>query len=269
VKNSFIRYLWLLVVSVSLIIAGSALLNACGDEVPSPPPPDTTLTTPATDEPILSSDEVCARVWAKLPDDLEGNYTKVQLKRDTRSARYLGDHKWKFEVLGFVETREQLPETLKQKPDDSWISLQSESVSTCELRLTADFYERNGTVEISGVEEFNVQTSTETDETPVYPKLQLLWVRATYADMYYEMEGSVLNVGRVPVHDVEAEIANFDTSNTLISTYKGALIPDTIDVSETARFNIKFELNRKDIHYKIRFLTPSGDSIEYEKKEGS
>ncbi|MFC2018978.1 hypothetical protein ACFLU4_03370 [Chloroflexota bacterium] len=268
-KNSLIRYLLILVVSASLIVGGAVLLNACDGEVPSPPPPDTTPITPATDEPSLSSDEACARVWAKLPDKLADKYTKAQFKRDTRSARYLGDSKWKFEVLGFVEIREPLPETLKQKADDSWVSLQSESVTTGELRLTADFYERTGIVEISGVEEFNVQTSTETDETPVYPKLQLLWIRATYADMYYEMEGAVLNIGRVPLHDVEAEIANFDPSNTLISTYKEPLDSDTVGVSETARFKIKFEETRTDIHYKIRFLTPSGDLIEYERKEGN
>ena len=64
--------------------------------------------TPSSDEPELSEDEVCSLIWTKIPSELPDGYSKNDLFTDSGKAEYEGDGRWLFSAFGKVE-KEGLP----------------------------------------------------------------------------------------------------------------------------------------------------------------
>lgn len=232
----------------------------------TPPAPEPSLEPqPApVDTPSFSQDEVYAYIWSRLPDDLPGGYAKTQFSPDTRLATYQGNKKWQFEVLGSGEIIESLPTQIYKEPDSfSWFEQTEEEITTYEIRLTADFYEKTKVVEILDIEKFNIKTENRVSKVPVFPELLVHWVTSTYYGSSYHFEGEVTNVGKMPLRNVEVEIDDFDSENNLVLTQRTPLYPDIIDVGERAHFYLRYR-ERIDLrYYNYRFILPSGEEISY------
>ncbi len=216
------------------------------------------------DNPSFSRDEVRAYVWLRLPNDLPGGYAKTQFSPDTRLATYQGNKKWKFEVLGSGEIIVPLPTQIyKETNSFSWVEQTEEEITTYEMRLTVVFYEKMKVVEILDIEKFNIKTENKVSKISIYPELLVHWVIATYSGSSYHFEGSVTNVGKMPLQNAEVEITDYDSEDNLILTQRTPLYPDTIGVGEMAHFNLRYR-ERIDLrYYDYRFILSSGEEIFY------
>ena len=222
---------------------------------PPPPPPQPTI-----DEPYLSQDEVCTYVWSQLPSELPDGYKRSQFLIDTGKATYEGNGEWTFVVFGSGELK--WPSSTKieihEKTPGNWVGQQSQDVTTYELSLTAVFYEETKVLEIIDIEKFNEQLTTEAIETPIQKALLVHWIRGEYVGQRYRLEGSVENVGKIPLNDIQVEFALLDEDGKFLATEKTTLDPEIINPGERAKWFLNFTVREKVRRYNYEFTTASG-----------
>ena len=220
-------------------------------------------------------EEICVRIWDKLPYELPNDYKIEQFDKETRTAEYLGDKQWKFEVHGTGEERIAASNTTEEKSDILWIEKVEEKVTTYDLKLQGDFFESSGIFEVTQIDKLNEQTSFETvSETILQAQLLVEWYRVEHDGWDHHFEGQVINIGSIPLHDVSLKIEwyEFGSEQTVLTheipvyiaiiygeQYAG-LIPPEFD----AHFDIKFKDKRSLGLNNMEFLTPSGEVIPYE-----
>lgn len=111
-------------------------------------------------------------------------------------------------------------------------------------------------------------TIVETPPPPPEPEtkeLFVMWVEGVYSGTTgYHIEGSVRNTGTVPLHDIRIEVSLYDSDGTLIRTEGDALYPSPITVGEVAHFRLEFQQVRGLETYSYRFVSSSGESINFE-----
>lgn len=224
---------------------------------PAPPPP-----TPAPDEPKLSENEVCSLVWSRLPSELPDGYEKSQFFVDTKQATYEGKGEWTFVIFGSMEEIGPLQTKIYEKTTGHWVEEESQEVTTCELKLIADFYEKTRVFEIKDIEEFNEKVDTEITETPVPQELRVDWIKGEYDGSRYLFEGSVENVGKIPLHDIQIELVSFDEDGKLMTTERVPLEPEIIAPGELAHFLLRFSQREKLRSYDYTFITVSGEKFQ-------
>jgi len=223
---------------------------------PTPKPPATL--PPPPDEPSLSEDEVCFSVWSQVPAELPDGYKKSQFSRDTRKATYEGKEEWTFVVLGSTKDMGPLSTEIYEKTPGHWIEKESQEVTTCELKLTAVFNEETKVFKITDIERFNEQVDTEITETPVPGELLVDWIRAAYDGQRYEFEGSVENVGKIPLNNIEVEFTLLDEDGKFLVMERATLDPETIAPGEIAHFLHRINLREKIRRYDFTFITATG-----------
>lgn len=235
----------------------------------------------STDKSRYTEDEICASIWNRLPYELPDEYEIEQFDVETRTAEYLSNKKWKFEVYGSGEDRITAPKTTEEKSDVLWIERIKEKVITYDLRLQADFFESGGILEITQIDKLNKQSSLETvSETTLHARLEVTYLIDETDGARYFFEGEVLNIGSIPLHDVTIRTmwSEFDiykdngeivlvkeapiyTEIMVGEPYAGYILP-----SETAHFKIDF-LDKRDLMWDIEFLSSSGNIIPFEFSE--
>jgi hypothetical protein len=219
---------------------------------------------PEPDRPEYSEEEVCSIVWNRIPSQLPDGYAKNQFMIGTRKASYEGDGKWLFTMSG--EVREEVPLPVEVvKAENYWVERESCEVTSYELQLTVTFFEKTKTLDISNVEKSDEQVSTEVVDTPILRKeIKLLWLNARHAGRNYYLEGSVENIGRIPVSRLLIEFFLFDEDGNLIKTEKCALTPDPILSGERGKFRHDFVLYGTPLYsYDCRFISETGEVFEY------
>jgi hypothetical protein len=93
-------------------------------------------------------------------------------------------------------------------------------------------------------------------------KLEVLRMHGWVNGSEYWIEGTVKNIGNVPLYDVEFKVAFFDNDNNLITEISAPLNPSTIEVWDTAYCGVKFQQKLDLIKiYRYRFALPSGEEI--------
>lgn len=268
------RTLWLSLLVLVLIIP----VGFVGCAEPSSPIPEIKpVPSPrVVDEPSLSEDEVSAYIWSHLPKTLPEGHEKTQLSRDTGTVTYLGNGKWRFEASGSVETREPFDEGIRESSKEAWLEWHSERVTTYELKLTADFYEKIRVLEILNIEKFNEQSQIDISEKPIYPELLVEWLIEEHEGERYRFEGSVKNTGKMNPGKVqiEATYTRFDSTTTLIKrdylyavVIYGERIAGSIIPSGTAHFLLEFREETGFYLHSFKFLLPSGLSVRHELSE--
>ncbi|MBA7655233.1 hypothetical protein ES703_63132 [subsurface metagenome] len=252
-------------------------------EATSALPPETTPTTPAIDEPNLSEDEVCTIVWAKLPRMLPTEYEMTQFNPATREATYESNGKWTLRVFGLGEDTEELPVVTYEKPKDeqsefftdsygiehysSWVEEHSCIVTSYTLKLTAQYYEKTSIMEITEIKKQDVQSETISEEIPIPDPerkgLRLNWIKSTLSGSRMFTQGSVTNIGQVPLKDVLVEITHYDLNHKFVRTDEAALTPDEIGRNQKASFYIEIVQKSKGGFFSFRFILTSGEEIFY------
>ena len=228
---------------------------------PSPAPaPTPSPLSPATDEPKLSEEEVCVLIWNRIPRQLPDGNSKNDLSKDTGTAKYEGDGKWLFTVFGKV--RQEGPvvtETVKK--EDYWVDRESCNITSYELHLTAMYFENTKILDIS-VEKQNEQAMTETSDTPILRKeIKLKWLNVWAAG---HAEGSIENIGKIPIDGLIIEIVLFDKDYNIIVVEKCNVTPDPIPSGERGKFRQNYSITGKHLHfYEYRFLLEGGQVFEY------
>jgi len=223
----------------------------------------------------FTEEEICAKIWAKLPYELPDDYRIEQFDIKTRTAEYADDKKWKFEVYGSGEERITEPKTTEEKSEILWIERIKERVITYDLILQADYFESSGLLEITQIEELNKQSSLVTvSETPLQAKLLVKWYRVEYAGWDYHFEGQAINIGAIPLYDVRLKIEwhEFDTEQIVltheipvyIAKIYGEQYAGLIPPEYNAHFEIAFK-DKRDLGFdNMEFLTSSGEIIPHE-----
>lgn len=236
---------------------------------PSPAPEPTPEPAPKPDEPEYSKEEICSLIWNQIPSQLPGGHSKNELAMDTRTATYEGDGKWVFSVSGKVKQEGPLtPEIVKT--EDYWVERESCEVTSYELQMRATYYGKTKTLDIHNVEKSNEQVSTEVVDTPILRKeIKLLWLNAQYDGRNYYLEGTVENIGRIPVSRLLIEFFFYDEDGNLFETKKCALTPDLIPSGGRGKFRHDFVLYGKPLSsYDSRFISETGEVFEYLEESG-
>lgn len=226
---------------------------------PTPPP-----LSPATDEPKLSEDEVCSLIWNKIPSQLPGGYSKNDLLKDTKTAKYEGDGKWLFSVLG--EVRQEGPLTTEiVRTEDYWVERESCEVTSYELQLRAMYYENTKTLDIENAKKLNEKVTTETSDIPILRKeIKLEWITVKGTAQHYYVEGSIENIGKIPIARLLIEFFFFDEDGNLLKTEKCKITPDPIPSGERGKFKHDFIITGKSFSvYDCRFILETGGVFEY------
>ena len=105
-------------------------------------------------------------------------------------------------------------------------------------------------------------TPTPTPPEPEVEELLVLRMDGWVNRSQYWIEGTVKNIGNVPLYDVEFKVAFFDNDNNLITEISAPLNPSTIEVWDTAYCGVKFQQKLDLIKtYRYRFALPSGEEI--------
>lgn len=230
------------------------LLVNCAPTAPAPAPAPTVI-----DQPSLSADEVCALCWSRLPPKLPEEYQRSQFSQKTREATYQENGQWEFVVFGLVEELGPTSTEVIEKASDYWIEQRSQEVTTCELKLTAIFYEDIKVLEIADIEEFNEQVDTKVTETPIPMELRLDFINGWYRGYTYRFEGSVENIGKVPLKGIQVEIVSFDEDHNLLDEQIISLEPEIIEPGVYGHFMLDVYLKGKRIRsYDYRFLSTTG-----------
>lgn len=202
-------------------------------------------------------------IWNKLPDVLPHGYHKDDLVKDTRTASYEGDGKWAFSVSGKV--REEGPVTEEiMETKDYWVDRESYQVTSFDLYVTADYYERTDALDIS-VEKQNEEATTETSDMPILEqKIKVKWMTVKGTAHHGYLEGSVENVGRIPVEGLEIEFTIFDEDDNTITIEKCTITPFTLLPGESGKFKRDFLVTGKHLHsYTYRFILEDDKVFEY------
>jgi hypothetical protein len=287
-------------VSAFVILAAVAILNlltAC-NAAPEPQPtspapvsrPSVTDTPaqikPATEEdiPKISAGEMAAFLWDKLPEQLINEYEKSQFSTATKKATYQGNGKWVFQASGTSLKSTLLPARNYEKTPGYWVESHTQEVTTSTLSLTANYYEKTGTLEILSIEKSNEATKIETlSETKIIGQgLKVSWINASTTGLNVRVECSVRNIGIVPLEDIYMQVALYDGKGTLIRTDNVTMVPGQINVGENAKFNLNVLLTNPMLSstatpgqtptlgsYRYRFLLRSGKEIYFERPDGS
>jgi hypothetical protein len=229
---------------------------------PAPAPTPSPL-PPVVDEPKLSEEEVCSQIWNTIPSKLPDGYSKDDLSKDTRTAEYEGDGKWLFSVSGKV--RQEGPVTTETvKTEDYWVDRESCEVISYELHLTAVYYEKTSTLDIS-VEKRNEQVITETSDTPILRKeIKLKWQTAKGTAHRGYLEGRIENIGKIPITGLLIKYSLFDENGKVLTIEECKITPDTILPGETGKFMHDFLITGGRLHnYKYWFISETGQIFEY------
>lgn len=229
---------------------------------PAPAPTPSPL-PPATDEPKLSEEEVCALIWNRIPRQLPDGYSKNDLSKDTRTAKYEGDGKWLFSVSG--EVRQEGPvttETVETK--DYWVDRESYEVTSYELHLTAVYYEDTKILDIS-VEKQNERVTTETSDTPILrQEIKVKWLTAKGTKQHGYLEGCIENIGKIPIAGLSIEFALFDEDANILTIEKCTITPDPVPPGKIGKFKYDFVITGKHLYsYDYRFILETGQTFEY------
>lgn len=279
-------------VFVLVIIILPGLLMACG-QTPETATVETASLSPSTatetaepasttppDLPSISYEEMAAALWNKLPETLPDGYSKSQLDAGTASVTYQGQGKWTYSVQGSVRQIHNLPYRDYEKTPDYWVRNYSQSITTYELLLEANYYEKTGTFTIPGIKKSVEKTSTETiDETFIQArKLKINWLAGSTTGYGFSVEGSVKNIGILPLENVLFVVDGYDGLGEHVGTENITLSPAIIKVGESCKFVLSstgFYLHGSDPkegkvtlgRFTYRFLMASGQRIDVEEPD--
>ena len=239
----------------SLVLILSLSITCAPAPAPEPAPAPTVI-----DQPSLPKDEVCALCWSRLPSELPEEYQRSQFSQKTREATYQGNGQWEFVVFGLAEEVGPASTEIIEKAPDHWIEQRSQEVTTCELKLAAIFYEDIKVLEIADIEELNEQVDTKVTETPIPLELRVDFINGWYRGDMYRFEGSVENLGQVPLKGIQVEIVSFDETDYLLDEQIISLEPEIIEPGVYGHFMLDVHLKGKHIRsYDYRFLSTTGE----------
>ncbi len=81
---------------------------------------------------------------------------------------------------------------------------------------------------------------------------------------HYHLEGSIENVGRIPIVGLLIEFLLYDEDNNLLRTEKCKITPDPIPSGERGKFKYDFVITGKSFSfYDSRFILETGEVFEY------
>lgn len=232
-------------------------------EMPVTAPVETPATT-TSDISTMSEEEVCVYIWKQLPVLLPNEYDITQFSKDSREAAYKGDGKWTFYVSGSMSDIAQLPLEIVEKAEDYWVERKNREVTTCDLILTAFFYEKTNLIEIVGVQRSNVTTQTEVEETPIKKEFTLDWMTVTYMGTRARFQGSIRNHGRVPLKNLGVKFFLVDEEDNVVETVEAIVEPDIIAPGENGKIyeELHTESMLENLRYAYEFLTAAGEPFE-------
>ena len=99
---------------------------------------------------------------------------------------------------------------------------------------------------------------TEITEIPIQQVILLNWVKVEYAGIAYYFEGSIENVGQVPLKEIQVEFSLFDEDNNFAASERVPVESEIIAVGERAHFRSKVDYRKKIRSYFCTFITASG-----------
>jgi len=93
-------------------------------------------------------------------------------------------------------------------------------------------------------------------------ELLILHMEGWVSGSSYWVEGTVKNVGTVPLHEVQLKVLFYDKDGAVVATVSGPIEPSTIDVWETAHCKVKMEGKIELIKsFRYGFALPSGEPV--------
>ena len=152
--------------------------------------------------------------------------------------------------------------------------MRSNKVVTDDLLLRAEYFETTGALNILSIEKTG-ETETRkivSEVSVIASKLKVNWISGYTMGYGFRVEGSVNNIGILPLENILFEVNYYDTGGNLITTDNMTLSPATINVGESCKFVLDvdgFYLHSSDPKegkvsfgfYTYRFLLPSGKQI--------
>ncbi len=145
-----------------------------------------------------------------------------------------------------------------EKTPGNWVEQRSTKVTTYELSLTAIINEETENLEIIDIAKSNVEMDTEITEIPIQQVILLHWVTVQYIGIEYHFEGSIENVGQVPLKDIQVEFSLFDEDNNFAASERVPVEPEILAVGERAHLRSKVNYREKIRSYYCDFIAASG-----------
>jgi hypothetical protein len=252
--------------------------------VTSAPETATVITPPpsvqAPDTPKIPKEELLPLLWDKLPDDLPQGYHKTSLQPETADAMYQGDGKWDYSISGNVSRSSTLPQKYVEQSPDEWVEEHSVKVVTDDLLLQAEYFESTDALNILSVDKTGeTETTKIISDVPVIAyKLKVNWIAGSTTGYGYRVEGSVKNIGILPLENVLFVVNGYDGQGVFMGTENITLSPAILAVGDSCKFVLDatgFYLhgsapNKGKVtmgYYDYRFLLPSGKRIEIEEPD--
>jgi hypothetical protein len=93
-------------------------------------------------------------------------------------------------------------------------------------------------------------------------KLLVLRMNGARYDRSYKIEGTVKNVGTVPLHDVQFAVALYEEDGSLFNALSAPIEPSTVEVGETAHCMVVAGGATRPYNYNYGFFLPSGEPID-------
>jgi hypothetical protein len=279
---------------ILLIVVLPCLLIACSNvaepQSPEPAAPtiaasitETSAAAPSTspvstsNTPTTPSAALMARLWDKVPDTLPQGYQKSSLYPETGTAVYKGDGKWEYSASGNVSRTSTVPSRYAEKSPDQWVEEHLQKVVTYQLSLQAEYFEATDTLNILNIDRSeDVETVVKTSEVPIIAyKLKVNWIAGSSTGYGYRVEGSVKNIGILPLENALFVVNCYDGQGAFMGTENITLSPAKLAVGDSCKFVLDatgFVLHGSDPQkgkvslgrFTYLFLLPSGKKIEIE-----
>lgn len=186
----------------------SVIANEDKIEIVTPTP----TVTIAQDIPIISKEDMANIIWNKIPAKLSSDYSKTRITNVIKSATYMGNSFWEFSCNGDYITSAILPEVIYEKTPNKWVREQSKQITTRNLLIKITFNDKD-----NSILSLNVDTVNQTIESEVFISspaigkgVDVLWVTWTYNGDNQRIEGSIKNIGVLPLKNVVAYIQQSD-----------------------------------------------------------
>jgi hypothetical protein len=93
-------------------------------------------------------------------------------------------------------------------------------------------------------------------------KLLVLVMNGARYDHSYKIEGTVKNVGTVPLFDVQFAVALYEEDGSLFNALSAPVEPSTVEVGETAHCMVVAGGTTRPYTYNYGFFLPSGEPID-------
>lgn len=260
------------IIAANVVFIMAAMLVGCGTPssipIPTPTPVPTPTPTPAPTKPLVEAHLSEARMVIR-GDASSETFQELPISVARTSEIYCF-----FKISNAPENTQVRAEWLRIK-GESKLVVGEESLTTSGTYYIELHHPEMETEWFIGDYEVKLYLNGEEKATVSFAliadvkELAIDWIHGFRSALSYWVEGTVINVGTVPLVDVQLEIAFFNEDGELIRTIDTPIKPDnpvsgfetTMLPGQSAHFKVEFSQAGGLKSYRYGFYLPTGEEI--------